>query len=143
MPRKASEKQIGGNHYKCFKIQPSEYCYSNGLNTLASNIVKYATRAGKKGDREDMRKDLDKIIHYAELWLEYEGFEPTIDVREEARPVATPPMAVITTEYHKDGWNFIDEHTPAFDWNRYKCRDCGHWYPECKCDHDTTLYPRP
>lgn len=72
----ASQRQIGGGHYKDFPIQPSEYCYKNKLHTLAANIVKYATRAGLKDGQDGMRKDIEKIIHYAELWLEYEGLSP-------------------------------------------------------------------
>lgn len=69
----ASQRQIGGEHYKNFAIQPSEYCYRNQLHTLAANIIKYATRAGLKDGTGGMQKDIQKIIHYAELWLEYEG----------------------------------------------------------------------
>ena len=72
---RASDIQIGGDHYRRFKIQPSEYCYQNNLNTCAANIVKYATRAGFKDGRPGMKKDIQKIIHYARLWLEYEGLD--------------------------------------------------------------------
>ena len=67
---KASERQVGGSHYKDLAIQPNEYIYANGLNWFAGNIVKYATRAGRKDGQEGMVKDLQKAIHYAELWLE-------------------------------------------------------------------------
>ena len=33
------------------------------------NVDKYANRYGKKGTREDARKDLLKVIHYALLQL--------------------------------------------------------------------------
>ena len=67
---RASERQVGGSHYKDLAIQPNEYIYANGLNWFAGNIVKYATRAGRKDGQEGMVKDLQKAIHYAELWLE-------------------------------------------------------------------------
>jgi hypothetical protein len=70
----ASKTQVGGGHYKDLPIQPAEFNYRNGLNSNAANIVKYASRAGKKGGRDGMQADIRKIIHYAELWLEYEGF---------------------------------------------------------------------
>lgn len=67
---RASDRQVGGSHYKDLAIQPNEYIYANGLNWFAGNIVKYATRAGRKDGQEGMVKDLQKAIHYAELWLE-------------------------------------------------------------------------
>jgi len=68
---KPSETQIGGEHYQSLPIQPSEYIFRNGLSWPAGNIVKYATRAGRKGGAEGMRQDIEKIKHYAELWLEW------------------------------------------------------------------------
>jgi len=59
-------RQVGGNHYKDCKIQPIEYIMENNMEYCPANIVKYATRADKKGGVEDIRK----IIHYAELWIE-------------------------------------------------------------------------
>lgn len=68
---KPSERQIGGSHYRDLAIQPSEYIYRNQMGWLAGNIVKYATRAGRKGGHDGMRTDIEKIKHYAELWLEW------------------------------------------------------------------------
>lgn len=66
MAREASKLQAGGTHYKELKIQPTEYCQLNGLNTCESNIVKYATRHKQKGEM----LDVEKIIHYALLLAE-------------------------------------------------------------------------
>lgn len=60
---KATERQIGGNHYKG-KIQPIELIVSHNLDFIDGNIVKYAVR-NKKG--EDLKEKYDKIIHYCEL----------------------------------------------------------------------------
>ena len=60
---KATEQQIGGNHYKG-KIQPIELIVSHNLDFIDGNIVKYAVR-NKKG--EDLKEKYDKIIHYCEL----------------------------------------------------------------------------
>ena len=68
---KASERQVGGTHYRDLAIQPSEFIYRNNLNWLAGSIVKYAARAGRKGGLEGMRQDIEKVKHYAELWLEW------------------------------------------------------------------------
>ena len=63
---KASEKQIGGSHYKDCVIQPVDYIVENKLDFLEGNIVKYITRHKTKNGIEDIRK----VIHYAELILE-------------------------------------------------------------------------
>ena len=60
---KATDKQIGGNHYKG-KIQPIELTVSHNLDFIDGNIVKYAVR-NKKG--ENLKEKYDKIIHYCEL----------------------------------------------------------------------------
>lgn len=62
-------KQIGGTHYQEMTIQPMEYSYANKLNPIAHSIIKYATRAGKK-DSEDIRKEIQKIKHCADIWLD-------------------------------------------------------------------------
>jgi len=60
---RATDKQIGGNHYKG-KIQPIELIVSHNLDFIDGNIVKYAIR-NKKG--ENLKEKYDKIIHYCEL----------------------------------------------------------------------------
>ena len=60
---RATERQIGGNHYKG-KIQPIELIVSHNLDFIDGNIVKYTVR-NKKG--EDLKEKYDKIIHYCEL----------------------------------------------------------------------------
>jgi len=60
---KATDKQIGGNHYKG-KVQPIELIVSHNLDFIDGNIVKYAIR-NKKG--ENLKEKYDKIIHYCEL----------------------------------------------------------------------------
>lgn len=64
----ASARQVGGAHYKRMAIQPAEFCQRNRLPWCEANIVKYACRHKLKGGAQDVRK----IIHYAELLLEYE-----------------------------------------------------------------------
>tara|TARA_R100000458_G_scaffold715_1_gene586 strand:- start:206 stop:496 length:291 start_codon:yes stop_codon:yes gene_type:complete len=62
-------KQIGGNHYKNLSIQPVDYIVENNLTYLEGNIIKYITRHRRKGDG---KKDIEKVIHYAEMILEME-----------------------------------------------------------------------
>ena len=64
----ASEKQIGGEHYRKYAIQPSEFIQRNGIDWLAGNVIKYATRHRQKNGRQD----IEKAIHYLELILEWE-----------------------------------------------------------------------
>ena len=66
---KATLKQVGGSHYKDCKIQPVEYIVGNDLTFLEGNIIKYITRQRRKGEG---RKDIEKVIHYAEMILEME-----------------------------------------------------------------------
>lgn len=65
---KATHKQIGGNHYKNYEIQPVEFAMKNNLNLCQANVVKYIVRYKDKGGREDLLK----ARHYIDLLLEYE-----------------------------------------------------------------------
>ena len=37
----ALDKQIGGNHYKDFLIQPIEFIVKNNLGFIEGNVIKY------------------------------------------------------------------------------------------------------
>ena len=63
---KATQRQIGGKHYKDFKIQPIEFITKNKLSFIQGNIIKYVCRFDKKNGNED----IDKAIHYCELLKE-------------------------------------------------------------------------
>ena len=64
------EKQIGGNHYKKFKIQPIEFIALNNFNFLEGNVVKYVCRHRFK----DGLKDLEKAKHYIEMLIELRDY---------------------------------------------------------------------
>jgi len=64
----ALDKQIGGKHYKRFKIQPIQYITANNIPYIEGNIIKYISRWRDKGGLDD----LDKVIHYVELLKEIE-----------------------------------------------------------------------
>ena len=66
---KATQRQIGGDHYR-LPISPLKFVLANKLNFVDANIVKYAVRK-KKG--ESLKEKYDKIIHYAELGKELLG----------------------------------------------------------------------
>lgn len=87
--KKATEKQVGGTHYKDMAIQPVEYIHKNGLSFLEGNIVKYITRHKTKGGRADV----EKALHYCELLLqlEYGVAEPIVIVVPTAKRRGRPP----------------------------------------------------
>lgn len=62
------DTQVGGKHYKVYKIQPIEYAMANGLNYCQANVIKYTTRYRDKGGIEDLRK----AIHNLEILIELE-----------------------------------------------------------------------
>jgi hypothetical protein len=66
---KATDKQVGGSHYKDLAIQPTEYAEKNNLGFAAGNVVKYVTRYKSKGGVED----LQKARHYIDLLIQFEG----------------------------------------------------------------------
>ena len=57
------DKQIGGSHYKFYKIQPYEFISKNELTFFQGNVVKYVLRYPYKNGIED----LEKIKHYCDL----------------------------------------------------------------------------
>jgi len=61
---KAIDKQVGGNHYKKFKIQPIEFITANNLDFIQGNIIKYCLR---EKNAENPHEKWNKIIHYCEL----------------------------------------------------------------------------
>jgi len=58
-------------HYSRDKFQATEFIMDGGHGTgfCIGNVLKYAQRYGKKGTRDDARKDLMKVLHYALLQL--------------------------------------------------------------------------
>ena len=63
---KSLKKQVGGNHYRNFVIQPAEFINKNGLQFAEGNAIKYICRHKYKNGEEDGRK----AIHYLEMILE-------------------------------------------------------------------------
>jgi len=59
----AVEEQVGGDHYKQYKIQPVEFITRNGIPFLEGCVIKRMCRWGAKGTAQD----LDKAIHEIQL----------------------------------------------------------------------------
>ena len=62
----ANNKQVGGSHYKKFKIEIWDFIEQNGIPYLEGNAIKYIARWREKGGRDDIKK----AIHYLEKLLE-------------------------------------------------------------------------
>ena len=62
----ALDKQVGGDHYKKYKIQPAEFIAENGIGWHVGNAIKYAVRHQDKNGKQD----LEKAIHYLQMEIE-------------------------------------------------------------------------
>ena len=66
MSNNAFFKQVGGAHYKKYKIQPSRFINENKILFAEGNAIKYICRHQDKGKKEDLLK----AIHYIEMIME-------------------------------------------------------------------------
>ena len=66
--RNPLDSQIGGQHYKQYKVQPVEYAMANSLNYCQANAIKYITRYRDKNGKEDLLK----AIHNLEILIQLE-----------------------------------------------------------------------
>ena len=62
----AYKKQIGGSHYKNFRIQPSKFINDNKLLFAEGNAIKYICRHSAKNGKQD----LEKAKHYIDMIIE-------------------------------------------------------------------------
>lgn len=62
----AYDTQVGGSHYKEFKIQPSVFINENKLLFAEGNAIKYICRHVNKGGKEDLLK----AKHYIDMIIE-------------------------------------------------------------------------
>lgn len=60
--------QVGGNHYKDLKIQPTEFIHANNIPFIEGNIIKYVIRHRSKNGIEDLKK----AKHYIDLLINFE-----------------------------------------------------------------------
>ena len=61
MNKKNLEKQVGGSHYKDFKIQPIEYIIANNMLFPEACVVKYVSRHRLKNGKEDILKAIQNL----------------------------------------------------------------------------------
>jgi hypothetical protein len=92
-------------HYAANQIEASEFIMDagHGEGFFMGNILKYAQRYGKKGEKEDARKDLMKVIHYAVMAI-YNH-----DVEWSASIVDEEGMQRLLEPVKDDGLQFAEE----------------------------------
>jgi len=59
-------KQVGGSHYRKYKIQPSKFINDNKILFAEGNAIKYICRHQDKGKKQDLLK----AIHYIEMIIQ-------------------------------------------------------------------------
>ena len=57
-------------HYVTGGIEPLDFIMSQGLDFARGNVVKYVTRAGRKGDADTELEDLRKAAYYLQREIE-------------------------------------------------------------------------
>ena len=62
----SNKKQIGGNHYLKYKIQPIDFILQNQLDFCQGCVIKYILRFKEKGGVQDLLK----AKHYIELLID-------------------------------------------------------------------------
>ncbi len=66
-PTPASERQVGGDHYRKFKIQPWDIIDEYDLSFYEGSALKYLLRS-----KSDRLEDLKKARHYLDKLIEIE-----------------------------------------------------------------------
>ncbi len=69
--------QVGGSHYKDYKIQPYEFFFRNKLPHHKAAIIRRICRYDHKTGKG--REDLEKIKHEVDMIIELEGWNSTED----------------------------------------------------------------
>ena len=65
----ATERQVGGQHYKGLQIQPGTFAHKNGLTFYEGCVIKRVCRHSRGGKG---RQDIEKAIHELQIILELE-----------------------------------------------------------------------
>ena len=87
-------------HYATNKFQSTEVIIERGHGTgfCMGNVDKYSNRYGKKGTREDARKDLMKVLHYALIQLYIHDTETakeqTLDIPDYIETAKEPTLDI-------------------------------------------------
>jgi len=112
MTSKVWDKQIGGEHYQKFKIQPSKFVIENELLYPEGCAIKYIIRHRMKGKRQD----LEKAIHFIEMIIERDyGDEAhksqVFESKLKPESSGKNPQAVTSGISQKNSWGIVDENS--------------------------------
>ena len=72
------KRQVGGNHYSKYKMQPSKFVTENKLLYPEGCVIKYVVRHQDKGGKED----LEKAKHMIDMIIERD-YEEEKDERQD------------------------------------------------------------
>ena len=92
------QTQVGGDHYKKFKIQPVEYIHGNNIPFIEGCIIKYISRWRDKGGVAD----LNKAKHFINLLIELESNGTDEKISNRSTGLLRPTESS-TTESHVQG----------------------------------------
>ena len=109
-----------GQHYaKQGKgIQTTEFIIDNGhgVGFIIGNMMKYTQRYGKKGDPEDWRKDIMKVIHYGIMCLYNHDLEHPFPAKRKLPANQTKDAPIM----------LLNENDKQKEYKEYYCRECGY-----------------
>lgn len=74
------DRQIGGEHYTKYRIQPKVFFHANGIPHIEASIMEYVLRWRDKGGEQDLRK----AQHLIDLLIELEKQADARDALDEA-----------------------------------------------------------
>ena len=64
----ALASQVGGSHYKDYRIQPVQFFHDNNVPFIEASVCKYVLRWRNKNGIEDLKK----ARHYLDILIEME-----------------------------------------------------------------------
>lgn len=97
----ALDVQVGGNHYKQFKIQPIEFITKNNIGFIEGNVIKYICRHQFKNGVQDV----EKVKHYCDLLLdlsykrEVSEFEKAVNAPATQEELSASALADLVTNH--------------------------------------------
>lgn len=128
----ALDVQVGGDHYKKYKIQPMEYSMANGLDACQHTAIKYITRFRDKGGIAD----LEKAKHCIDLLIEFEQKGAQIETTDLSSAERTFVPAVPKLSPEESAPSAATHWSPAESWWIARDTDGGYskwggvgWYP--------------
>jgi len=90
-------RQVGGNHYKDYAIQPAEFCQRNKIPFCEATAIKYLCRHRNKAGKQD----LEKAKHFIDILIDLEYGEQKKAVEpatEESSATEEPPELIVIVE---------------------------------------------